>query len=360
MIIWGIIALAILVIIHEAGHFVVAKSLGVGVEAFSIGFGPVLLRKQIGETEYRISLIPLGGYVKLIGESPDSDIDKDKEHMSFDKKPIWKRFLIVLAGPVTNVVTAVLFFIVSSWIGIAALSSQIGNVIKNSPAYNAGIRKLDKIVDANGKPIKTFKELAAVSRKNPGKTVKFTIIRDGRKINLNVTPELRKSKDIFGESIMAGFVGVMPSGKRVLVKHSFFSGIADGAYQSYRMTYLTIESLVKLVTGKVSAKQLGGPIMIVKLAGREASAGIGVFLFFLAVISINLGILNLLPVPILDGGHLFFFAVEAVRGKRLSEKTMSISQYVGLSLLLMLMLFATFNDLNRFFPKLGILVSSIF
>lgn len=360
MIVWGIIALAILVIIHEFGHFVVAKSLGVGVEAFSVGFGPVLLHKQMGGTEYRISLIPLGGYVKLVGESPESDIDADKKHLSFDKKPIWKRSLIVLAGPVTNLVTAVLFFIVSSWIGIAALSSQIGNVMKDSPAYKSGIKKLDRVVAANGKPIKTFEELASVARKNPDKTVKLIIIRNGQKLDVSITPKLRKSKNIFGESIMAGFMGVTPSGKRILVRHSFFSGIANGAYQSYRITYLTIESLVKLITGKVSVKQLGGPIMIVKIAGKEANAGIGVFLFFLAVISINLGILNLLPIPILDGGHLFFFAVEAVRGKRLSERSVSISQYIGLSLLLLLMLFATFNDLNRFFPKLINFANSIF
>ncbi len=357
MIIWGIIAIAILIVVHEAGHFVAAKSMGVGVEAFSVGFGPILLRKKIGETEYRLSLVPLGGYVKLVGENDDAE--SSKEAFSFSAKPVWRRAVIIAAGPITNLVTAVGFFVLSSWIGIAVLSSHIGTVLKDSPAYNAGIQKGDRIIKINGINVLTFKKMASIIKKNPGKHLRVLIDRSGTKKTVIIIPGLKKLKNIFGEEKPAGFIGVMPYGDKVLERYSFFSGIKNGVYQSYRITYLTIESLIKLVDGEVSVKQLGGPVMIIKIAGNEASAGAGVFLFFLAIIGINLGILNLLPIPILDGGHLFFLTIEAIRGKKLSDKAISISQQVGLSLLILLMVFATYNDLMRFFPHISSAVNSL-
>ncbi len=360
MIIWGIIAIAILIVVHEAGHFAAAKALGVGVEAFSVGFGPILLKKKIGETEYRISLIPLGGYVKLVGENDEAEAEDDQKINSFSEKPVWKRAVIVSAGPITNLLIAVVFFIMSSWIGVTTLSSQVGKVLKDSPAYIAGIKKGDSIISINGNSVKTFRKMASIMKKSPGKRLRVVVNGGRGDRTIFVVPELKQIKNIFGEKVAAGFIGVMPSGKKILRRYSFVSGIKNGVYQSYRITYLTAESFVKLVSGKVSAKQLGGPIMIIKLAGEEANAGIGVFLFFLAIIGINLGILNLLPIPILDGGHLFFFAIEAVRGKKLSDKVVSISQQVGMSLLILLMVFATYNDIARFFPHISSTVNSLF
>jgi len=205
----------------------------------------------------------------------------------------------------------------------------------------------------------TFKKMASIIKKNPGKHLRVLIDRSGTKKTVIIIPGLKKLKNIFGEEKPAGFIGVMPYGDKVLERYSFFSGIKNGVYQSYRITYLTMESLVKLIDGEISAKQLGGPVMIIKIAGDEASAGAGVFLFFLAIIGINLGILNLLPIPILDGGHLFFLTIEAIRGKKLSDKAISISQQVGLSLLILLMVFATYNDLMRFFPHISSAVNSL-
>ena len=241
MIIWGIIAIAILIVVHEAGHFAAAKALGVGVEAFSVGFGPILLRKKIGETEYRISLIPLGGYVKLVGENDETETgtETDQKINSFSEKPVWKRAAIVSAGPITNLLIAVVFFIMSSWIGVTTLSSQVGKVLKGSPAYVAGIKKGDSIVSINGSSVKTFRKMASIMKKSPGKRLRVVVNRDRGSKTIFVVPELKQMKNIFGEKVAAGFIGVMPSGEKTLLRYSFFSGIKNGVYQSYRITYLT-------------------------------------------------------------------------------------------------------------------------
>ncbi|AEA34461.1 RIP metalloprotease RseP [Hippea maritima] len=343
---WGIVGLVLMVIIHEFGHFIVARLLGVGVERFSVGFGPILFRFKPKKTEYAFSLILLGGYVKLKGESFKDDDAYQPD--SFVAQPLWKRVLIVFAGPFFNIVSAVVFIALAYNIGITTLAPTVGKVMKNSPAQAAGIHEGDIVVAIDGKSVRTWKEMAKLIKLHPNKMITLKIKRGDKLIALKATPKSVRVKDVFGKEVLQGRLGIAPSGDTVKLRYGPIESVQKGIQETIYMTKLIIVGLVKLIERVIPTSEIGGPIMIIDFAGKAASAGLGAFLWFIAVISINLGILNLLPIPVLDGGHLLFYTIEAVRGKPVSEKAQENFQKIGIALLLALMLFAFVNDFRRY------------
>jgi regulator of sigma E protease len=345
-----IIVLGVLIFFHELGHFLVARSLGVGVEKFSLGFGPKLIGKKIGITEYQISAIPLGGYVKMVGESPDSELDPSEIPISFTHKHVLKRILIVAAGPFFNILLAlIIFFGIFQISGLLILKPGIGNVNEGSPAYIAGLKKNDLVVSIDGVDISSWEDMANAIMASKGKTLAISVLRGDTVLTKNVTPEVNKVKNIFNEDVDRYVIGITASGEVFKKDLNFFQAVSESIDQTYQITALTIEGIVKLFQGTVSPKTLGGPIMIAQMAGQQAKEGMVNLIFFIALISINLAILNFLPIPVLDGGHLLFFFIEAVKGSPVSVKVREISQQAGIFVLILLMIYVFYNDIARVF-----------
>lgn len=348
-----IVVLGILIFFHELGHFLIAKVFGVGVEKFSLGFGPRLFGKTIGITDYRISAIPLGGYVKMVGEEPDAEIDPINIPISFNHKHVFKRILIVGAGPMFNLFLAVLIFFALLWYsGIPILRSSIGDVSENSPAFKAGLKKGDRVIAIDNHPIEYWEEMAGQIVNSKGKPLSFIIQRKDHQFSVSIKPKLVTSKDIFGEDIQRYIIGIAAAEDIHQKDLSFIEAGRESVLQTYYYIEITILSIVKMVQGKLSAeKNIGGPIKIAELAGQQAQKGLTQLLLFIAVLSINLAILNLLPVPVLDGGHLLFFFIEAVIGRPVNMRMREIAQHAGLFLLILLMIFAIYNDISSFFSS---------
>jgi regulator of sigma E protease len=382
MVIYAIFVLGILIFVHEFGHFIVAKLFNVKVEKFSLGFGPKLFGKQIGETEYLLSAFPLGGYVKMFGEGgviegsaaptpEDTDIEKayDEESgepldgapeltesekaRSFAHKPPLARIAIVMAGPVFNLVFAWLIFIVLCMMGVPTVTARIGEVLKDKPAAKAGILKNDLVTSINGSKISQWDEIAGKISVSKGQPIALTVQREGKDMQFSITPEPRVSKNLFGESIQGYAIGIAAAGEVVTEYSNPFQAVSKGTAQTWKVIDLTFMSLVKMVQRVVPLDSVGGPIMIAKMAGETARMGSSSFLAFMALLSINLGVLNLLPVPVLDGGHLFFFFCELIFRRPVSQKVREYAQQVGLFLLLSLMVLAFYNDIVRYFTGQG-------
>jgi regulator of sigma E protease len=347
----AIVLLGVLIFIHEMGHFILAKISGVGVVKFSIGFGPKIFSKKIGETEYLLSAIPLGGYVKMVGEGPDEEVSEEDLSKSFTNKPVIKRAGIVLAGPLFNIIFAIFVFSIIHMGGVPILTTEVGDTVKDSPAFEAGIQKGDLITSINGKEISKWEELTEIIQQSEGVELLMNIKRDGRYYEIQLRPKLFVDKNIFGEEIETYKIGVNASDKFITKRYNPFSAVLKGFQQTWWWTKLTGITIYKLIDRTVPAKTLGGPILIVQMAGEQAQAGLMNFLFFMAIISINLGIINLLPIPILDGGHLFFFLLEAIMGKPISMKKMEIAQQIGLVIIVLLIVFVFYNDITRIFTK---------
>lgn len=343
-----VILLGILIFVHEFGHFIFAKRLGVGILKFSLGFGPKLIGKKVGETEYLISALPLGGYVKMIGEDPSEDVSPEDLKRSFQSQPIPKRTIIVAAGPIFNLLLASVIFSVVFMTGIPVLTSKIGEVSKDSPAASAGIQKGDRILAIDGAPIKRWDEMVAVIQKSAGIKLVLRVEREGSSFDLSIIPEKKASKTIFGEPKEVGMIGVGSGGEFIKEHLSPPKAVIKGFERTIEISVLTVVSIVKLIQRVIPADTLGGPLLIAQLAGEQASAGFINFILFTAIISINLGVLNLIPIPILDGGYLLFFIIEAIRGKPLSIKMRERAQQVGLFIIITLMIFAFYNDIMRF------------
>ena len=345
-----IIVLGVLIFFHELGHFLVARLLGVGVERFSLGFGPKLVGKKIGITEYQISAIPLGGYVKMVGESPDSELDPSEIPISFTHKHVLKRILIVAAGPFFNILLAlIIFFGIFQISGLLILKPGIGSVNEGSPANMAGLKKDDLVVSIDGVHISSWEDMANAIMASKGKTLAISVLRGDTVLTKNVTPEVKKFKNIFNEDVDRYVIGITASGEIFKKDLNFFQAFSESFNQTYQITALTIKGVVKLFQGTVSPKTLGGPIMIAQMAGQQAKEGVVNLIFFIALISINLAILNFLPIPVLDGGHLLFFFIEAIKGSPVSVKVREISQQAGIFVLILLMIYVFYNDIARVF-----------
>lgn len=436
-----VLAIGILVAVHEFGHYWVARRLGVKVLKFSIGFGPSLYswRRGRDDTEYAISAIPLGGYVKMLGERGDDDIPPEERHRAFDGKPVAHRFAIVAAGPIFNLLFAVLAYAVVYGIGVPGLAPVVGEVAPQSLAAQAGLQPGERIVAVDGNPVRSWQDLrmALVDRamgretvslrteqggqaqthvlsfarlskdalnanlveeavglapympvvvgelqdgsaaakaglqpgdrvlavggkpintwstfidqiqQSPNRPLEFRVQRGERQLALTVVPAAQVAKD--GKAV--GRIGMVPAPLpehlQVLDRYGPLAAIGKGVKETINLSAMTLDMLWKMAKGLVSAENLGGPIAIAQFAGQSAHGGLVPFLAFLAMISISLGILNLLPIPVLDGGHLFFYLIEIVKGSPVSEAVMARAQQVGIFLLLLLMSFAFYNDITR-------------
>ena len=440
IIIYAAVLLGVLIFVHELGHFLLAKMTGVKVLKFSLGFGPKIVGKKFGETEYLLSAVPLGGYVKMLGEEPGEELAEEEKSRAYNYQSVGKRFSIVFSGPLFNLLFASFIFVLIFLTGVPVPLPDIGNVKENSPAAAAGLLPGDKVRQISGRSVESWEDISMALNDNPGKTLLFTVSRDDRVIEIPVQPEKKIDKNIFGEDkevwyvgiepllfpvvgevmkgsradkagllkddrIIAvdgtnlktwqdmtalihaspeqpllfsiqrggriiemtitpkketyktpegdekpiGLIGIKPAGNDFIKKYGLGEAVYHGLKRTWDISALTVISMVKLIQRVIPSTTIGGPIMIFQLAGEQASQGALSFFTFMAVISINLGVLNLLPIPILDGGHILFLGIEAVRRKPLSENVIMMAQKVGLVLLLTLMAFAFYNDIVRLF-----------
>jgi len=340
--------LGILIFVHEFGHFLLAKLLGVRVEAFSLGFPPQLLHKRIGDTDYRLSVAPLGGYVKMLGENPGEQVPPELQPYSFMHHPLWHRILIVLAGPAFNLIFAFLvFFLVFAFSGIPYLTTVITEVEKTSPAAAAGLQPGDQVLELAGQPVERWEDLPPIIRKTGEHPLEVTLKRGQKIIKLNVTPRSQEIPDIFGGKSTAVIIGILNKQNLAVDKVGPGQAFLQGGAATWGVAYLTTLSLYKLVAGEAPLKGLGGPILIAQVAGQQAKVGAAALFQFMATLSVNLFLLNLLPIPILDGGHLFFCVLEAVRRKPVQIEHREIAQGVGLMLILALMILVFYQDILR-------------
>lgn len=443
---WFLVVLGVLVAFHELGHFLAARWVGVKVLKFSLGFGPKLIGRQMGETEYLVSAIPLGGYVKLFGEDETEATTAEDRRRSFAHQTLWGKVLIVAAGPGFNFILAYLIF--AGWLSTGSplfvptfrdLSADVEALVPGSPAARAGMEIGDRVVKVNGKDISTKTELLdAVAKSNgqplaleirrdghsksltvtpvappgetvPGEEVRYTIgleetpplvtsvmhgspaaaagfqpgdrvvaiegqpiytwaqmtthvkehpqkplrvevLRNGQRVALTVTPGVEKVT-VNGQTVEVGKIGISGPGRSLMRSDNPLEALYHGAQATWGWTELTTIGLYKMIVGDISSKNIGGPLTIANISGEAASQGASSVVFLIAILSINLGVLNLLPIPILDGGHLLFFLIEGILRKPLGERQRELAQQVGLVLLVGVMIFAFWNDLERIFLK---------
>jgi regulator of sigma E protease len=443
---WFLVVLGVLVAFHELGHFLAARWVGVKVLKFSLGFGPKLFGRQVGETEYLLSAVPLGGYVKLFGEDETEAATPEDRRRSFAHQGLWGKVLIVAAGPGFNFILAYLIF--AGWLSTGSplfvptfrdLSADVEALVPGSPAATAGMEVGDRIVRVNGKDISTKTELldavaksqgqpialeirregqakpltvtpvqapgeqaageeplytigveetpplvtsvmhgspAAAAGLQPGdrvvgiegepiytwaqmtthvkghpqKPLRVDVLRNGQRIPLTVTPTAEKIT-VNGQTVEIGKIGISGPGRSLMRSDNPLQAIYQGLEATWGWTELTTIGLYKMIVGDISSKNIGGPLTIANISGEAASQGASSVVFLIAILSINLGVLNLLPIPILDGGHLLFFLIEGILRKPLGERQRELAQQVGLVLLVGVMIFAFWNDLERIFSR---------
>ncbi len=357
-----------LIFIHELGHYFVGRWFGVKSDTFSIGFG----RELFGWTDrrgtrWKVGWLPLGGYVKFAGDmNPAStptdewlSLPPEERNRTFQAKPVWQRFLVVLAGPLTNFLFAIVaFMIIFGLYGVPTTASSIGVIAPGSAAQAAGFQAGDQIVEANGTSIASFEDLSTYIALRPNEPMEFRVRRGAGEVRLHATPRQVIDSDRFGNQARIGQLGVRPSGRMQFTRLSFYQlpGAAVGRTVDTVQTMLT--ALGQVISGRRSLSELGGPLKIAQVSGQQASLGWLSFFWFMTVVSINLGFINLLPIPLLDGGHLLFYMIEGVRRKPLRPEAQEWAFRTGLAVLLALMIFVTFNDLASFglFEKLGGLI----
>lgn len=349
-----LIVLTVLVFVHEMGHYLVARRNGVRVEVFSVGFGPELFGwTDRAKTRWKISLIPLGGYVKMFGDlnaasMPDTRIismpDEEREE-AFPFKRLSQRVWIVAAGPLANFLFAIvllagLFMIV----GQPFTPAVVGGVQEGSAADLAGMEPGDQIVEIDGSTIERFEDVQWIVRAAPEEALEIVVERDGTEVRLEAVPQRTEIEDNFGNKHEIGLLGVSRSGVE-FARHGPFEASWRAVDQTFALTVGTLKAVGQMIAGTRSADELGGPIRIAQMSGQVAETGVASLIWFMAVLSINLGLINLFPIPMLDGGHLLFYAIEAVRGRPLGERAQEYGFRIGLALVLSLMVFATWNDL---------------
>jgi regulator of sigma E protease len=428
--------LAALIFVHELGHFLVARRCGVVVEKFSLGFGPKIFGKTVGGTEYLISAIPLGGYVKMKGEELD---EATNEEGSFSAALVQHRLAIAFAGPLFNMLFAVVIYIFVYMAGVKTLAPIVGTVKDISPAQSARLQTGDQILAIQGKPIRFWSELQDRVHNSPGQTLDFQVKRQtGKILNISITPISEEIEDLLGDKKQVGLIGISPmvntityikegtaadraglqiddrilavegtpifgwsdlrtaavdrpeeelifrvqrggteilvpltptlkkvedqsgkkveigeigigmSGQLVLEQYGLLGAFLRSLEETWRLTYLIAVSVKKMIFGSIPADQIGGPILIFQIYGEQAEQGFNELIRLTALLSINLGLINLLPIPVLDGGHIFFFLIELIKGRPVSEKSRERAQQIGLFMLISLMVFAFYNDIMRF------------
>jgi len=342
----ALLVLSVLIFFHELGHFSMARFFGVRIDVFSIGFGKKILSKRIGDTIWTLSLIPLGGYVKMKGQD-DTDPSKiSYDEDSYNSKKPWQRILILLAGPFANFLMAFMLYLAIAFMGVPKLLPHIGAINENSPASKAGLLKDDIILEINGVKIIYWEDLGENINK-ASLPLSLLVNRHQKYISLNIRPKVIEDKNIFSEIITRKVIGIRPSGKQTTVYYGLFDGIGYALEETKKASLLIVKSIEKLLTGVVGADKVGGIITIVDVTAEASHAGILALFFFTALISVNLGVLNLFPIPALDGGHIMFNLYEMLTGKTANEKVMMYITMLGWILLGSLMFLGLYNDINR-------------
>jgi len=346
-----ILVLGGLIFFHELGHFLVARMLGIGVKAFALGFGPKVWSYQSGMTEYRLCALPLGGYVMLAGESPDNPEEPEfPKELLFSLRPVWQRMCVVAAGPIFNFILAWgIYWVLFASQGQMGLAPTIGQVLPESPAASAGIQAGDNVLTVNGRAITFWEDLTELVQGAEGKALTLEIKRGKEHVTLSVTPELRERKNVFGETVQSPMLGIVAAREIVTLELDAAQSLRLSGKETWRAIVNMVTALVKMIERVVPADAIGGPILIVQLINREAQEGIIGVLALAAALSANLGFVNLLPIPVLDGGHLVLFSLEGITRKPLSIRARNVAMRLGIAMLAALMLFATYNDLRRLF-----------
>ena len=342
----ALLVLSVLIFFHELGHFTAARIFGVQVDVFSIGFGKRLWTKKIGKTEWSLSTVPLGGYVKMKGQDDTDPTKKSFDHDSYNAKAPWQRIIILLAGPFANFLMAFILYLAIAFIGVPKLLPYVGNVSNDTPAMHAGLQKGDKIIQINGKTIHYWENIGKVINESSG-TITMVIDRNGTTQQLTLSPKRIEDKNLFGETITRRIIGISPMLQQTTVVYGFFDGFNYAWNETIKASTLIFKSVQKLLTGAVGADKLGGIITIVDVTAQASHAGIVALFFFTALISVNLGVLNLLPIPALDGGHIMFNLYEMIRGKEPNEIVMYYMTVTGWILLGGLMILGLYNDIHR-------------
>ncbi|MDR3592796.1 MAG: RIP metalloprotease RseP [Negativicutes bacterium] len=331
-----IFVIGLLVFFHELGHFITAKAVGMKVHEFALGFGPKLLSKQGGETLYSLRVIPLGGFNKIAGMDPDEEQDQ----FSFNAKPIWARMLVIVAGPLMNFFLPILLFVIiflGAGIDTPSDAAVIGTVLQDRPAARVGLAAGDRVLSVNDIQIDSWRQFVSIIQVSAGKQLVLAYDRDNQKGSVTITPE-------FDPKANRGIIGVVPL--IVNYRPGPLEAVSLACQQVYAIGTSMLSGIGQMITGRAPA-DVAGPIGVAQMAGQVAQMGILPLLQFSAFLSINLGLINLLPVPVLDGGHIVTLAVEAVRRKPLSPQKMQYIQMIGFTLLMLLLLLATFKDITR-------------
>jgi len=342
----SLLVLSFLIFFHELGHFLAARFFGVKVERFSIGFGPILAKKFYKGTEWAISAIPLGGYVKMKGQDDLDPTKRSSDPDSYNSKKPWQRIVILFAGPFANFILAFLLYFAIALMGSNTLAPVVGDVMKNSPAFEAGIKPKDKIVMINDTKIIKWEDISKAILKYEG-PLKIKIIRDNKPILLIVNPKILETKNIFGEKVKRKMIGISPSGDTIMIKYSFFEALKVGFEKTIAASKMIIVGIEKMIEGVVPLKEVGGVISIMDITAKASQMGIVALFSLTALISVNLGVLNLLPIPALDGGHIMFNLYEWITKKVPSEEMIYKLTMIGWFILIMLMGLGIYNDINR-------------
>ena len=353
--------LTIVVFFHELGHFLVARMCGIKVLVFSIGFGPEIVGfyDRYG-TRWKISAVPLGGYVKFFGDEnaasvPDHEaaavMNEAEKEVSFIHKPVGPRAAVVVAGPLANFILAIAIFAgVFMTVGKQSTTARVDTVQPASAAQAAGFMPGDLVVAIDGEKIDNFADMQRIVSVSAGETLNVEVDRGGAHVTLKATPQLRELTDSFGNKHRLGVLGIsrsMAPGDIKTLKMGPLQAVAEGARETWFVVDRTLSYIGGVFTGREAADQLGGPIRIAQVSGEVASVGFVALIHLTAVLSVSIGLLNLFPIPLLDGGHLLFYGIEAIRGRPLSERAQEVGFRIGLAIVVMLMIFATFNDILR-------------
>lgn len=353
--------LTVVVFIHELGHFLVARWFGVRVLVFSIGFGPELFGfNDRHGTRWKVSAIPLGGYVKFFGDEnaasvPDqaavAAMSEADRKVSFVHQKVGPRAAIVVAGPLANFILAIVIFATAAMIyGRQSTLPRVDTVQPSSAAAAAGFQPADVVQSINGRSIRSFSDMQRIVSFSAGEELTIVVERGGKQVTLKAIPALQDVKDNFGNTHRMGVLGITRSVAADEVRFErvgFLTAVGIGFTETWALVEQTMTYIWRIFAGRASADQLGGPIMIAQISGQVASVSFALLVQFVAMISVSIGLLNLFPVPLLDGGHLLFYLIEAVRGRPLSERAQEYGFRIGMALVLMLMVFATYNDIGR-------------
>ena len=341
-----VLVLGGLIFFHELGHFLVARSLGIGIKTFSIGFGPALISWKRKKTKYQLSVFPLGGYVSMVGENDEADIPAPftlKE--SFSNRPPLHRLLVVASGPVFNMILAVFIFWGLFWSGFFS-AAEVGEVLDGSPAYQAGLAQGDRVKSIDGRRVDTWGGMFSRIQASEGSPLRLEVERNGESLDIILQPE-KVVVEEKGQTMDTWRIGVAPSGSTL--SPGFVDSAAMGARETWRLTGLIGHFVKRMFTGQGSVKEIGGPVLVAQMVHQQAERGLPELLYLTAFLSINLGLLNLLPIPALDGGHVLFCLIELVIRRPVPMRVQAVCIYAGFALLISLMLMATVFDIFRIF-----------